>query len=102
LGDNFGKALNRGAKMNVSMSEFKANLAKYISIAQSGERVDLTSHKKVVAYVVGVPAIENQGIQQMIASGAASWQGGAKPKGVKLVLTAGGKSLSTIVHEDRG
>jgi antitoxin (DNA-binding transcriptional repressor) of toxin-antitoxin stability system len=106
LGDNFGKALNRGAKMSVSMSvsmsEFKANLAKYISNAQSGERVDLTSHKKVVAYVVGVPAIENQGIQQMIASGAASWQGGAKPKGVKLVLTAGGKSLSTIVHEDRG
>jgi hypothetical protein len=30
----------------------------------------------------------------MIASGAASWQGGAKPKRAKLVLSAGGKSLA--------
>jgi antitoxin (DNA-binding transcriptional repressor) of toxin-antitoxin stability system len=88
--------------MHVPMNEFKSNLAKYIGIAQSGERVDLTSHKKVVAYVVGVPAIQNQGIQQMIASGAASWQGGAKPKGAKLALLAGGKSLAAIVQEDRG
>jgi antitoxin (DNA-binding transcriptional repressor) of toxin-antitoxin stability system len=87
--------------MNVPMNEFKSNLAKYIGIAQGGERVDLTSHKKVVAYVVGVPAIDNQGIQQMLASGAASWQGGDKPKGAKLVLSAGGKSLSAMVHEDR-
>jgi antitoxin (DNA-binding transcriptional repressor) of toxin-antitoxin stability system len=88
--------------MQVPMNEFKSNLAKYIGIAQAGERVDLTSHKKVVAYVVGVPVIQNRGIQQMIASGAASWQGGGKPKGAKLVLSAGGKSLSTIVQEDRG
>jgi antitoxin (DNA-binding transcriptional repressor) of toxin-antitoxin stability system len=102
LGHNFGKALNRDAKMNVSMKEFKSNLAKYIGIAQGGERVDLTSHKKVVAYVVGIPTMDNQEIQQMIASGAASWQGGVKPKGAKLVLSAGGKSLSSIVQEDRG
>lgn len=88
--------------MNVPMNQFKSNLAKYIGIAQGGERVDLTSHKKVVAYVVGVPVIENQGIQQLIASGAASWQGGVKPKGAKLVLSAGGKSLSSIIQEDRG
>ncbi len=88
--------------MNVPMNEFKSNLAKYIGIAQSGERVDLTSHRKTVAYVVGVRAVQNQGIQQMIASGTASWQGGAKPKGAKLVLSAGGKSLSSIVQEDRG
>jgi antitoxin (DNA-binding transcriptional repressor) of toxin-antitoxin stability system len=88
--------------MHVPMNEFKSNLAKYIGMAQAGERVHLTSHKKVVAYVVGVPVIQNQGIQQMIASGAASWQGGDKPKGAKFVLSVGGKSLSAIVQEDRG
>jgi antitoxin (DNA-binding transcriptional repressor) of toxin-antitoxin stability system len=64
--------------MHVPMNEFKSNLAKYIGIAKAGERVGLTSHKKVVAYVVGVPVMQNQRIQQMIASGAASWQGGGQ------------------------
>jgi prevent-host-death family protein len=87
--------------MNVSIQEFKANLAKYVSQAQAGERIELTSHRKVVAHLTGVPQSSDAGIARLLASGCASWHGG-KPKGSHLLLSKGGKTLTEIVQEDRG
>ena len=40
--------------MRVSMQEFKSHLAQYVVQAQNGQLIELTSHRKVVAKVVGV------------------------------------------------
>ena len=39
--------------MQVSMQEFKSHLSRYVSQAQSGQLIELTSHRRVVARIVG-------------------------------------------------
>jgi len=87
--------------MKVSMQEFKSHLAQYVRETQSGKTLELTSHRKVVARVIGVPQAESAGVSRLLAAGVATWQGG-KPKGAALELQAGAKPVSEMVLEDRG
>lgn len=87
--------------MRVSMQEFKSHLAQYVVQAQNGQLIELTSHRKVVAKVVGVPSTASIGIASLLGGGAASWQGG-KPKGAAFHLASKGKLVSSLVMEDRG
>ena len=87
--------------MDVSIHKFKSHLSEYVRKAQSGQVIELTSHRRVVARVTGVPATLDQGLARLLSSGAATW-GGGKPIGAELKLQAGGKSLSTMIMEDRG
>jgi antitoxin (DNA-binding transcriptional repressor) of toxin-antitoxin stability system len=75
--------------MQIPMLKFKAHLSRYVGEAQAGKQIGLTSHRKVVARLIGVPA------------GKASWQGG-KPAGAELRLQTQGTSVSAMVLEDRG
>jgi antitoxin (DNA-binding transcriptional repressor) of toxin-antitoxin stability system len=77
------------------------HLAKYVAQAQTGQVIELTSHRKIVARIVGVPQHGSAGLDRLVATGAASWSGG-KPKGAAIKLSEGGKSLSDIVTADRG
>lgn len=86
--------------MQVPIHKFKAHLAQYIEHAQS-DVIELTSHSKVVARVIGVGQSEHAGISRLLAAGVATWQGG-KPAGASLVLTGGGRAVSETVLEDRG
>lgn len=87
--------------MLVSIQEFKSHLSQYVVKAQSGQSIELTSHRKVVARIVGVPPTENAGVARLLAAGVASWHGG-KPTGAAIKLQAGGKPVSAMVLEDRG
>lgn len=87
--------------MQVSMREFKSHLSHYIGQAQSGQLIELTSHRKVVARIVGVPSTDSTGVSCLLAAGAATWQGG-KPVGAALRLQEHGKPVSALVLEDRG
>ena len=87
--------------MQVSMQEFKSHLSQYVGRAQSGELVELTSHRKVVARIIGVPQADSAGVARLLAAGVATWQGG-KPEGAALALHEGGKLVSALVLEDRG
>lgn len=87
--------------MIVSIHEFKSHLAKYVDQAQSGELIELTSHRKVVARIVGVPPTDITGVSRLLAAGIATWQGG-KPTGAVLDLQKRGKQISALVLEDRG
>lgn len=87
--------------MQVSMQEFKSHLAQYVRQAQSGLLVELTSHHKVVARIVGVPATGSTGVARLLAAGIATWQGG-KPEGAMITLQQRGKTVSAMVMEDRG
>ena len=87
--------------MNVSMQELKSHLAKYVGQAQSGQIIELTSHRKVVARLIGVPQqSDHLGVTRLLVLGGATWQGG-KPKGAAFVLQETGKSVSAMVLEDR-
>jgi len=87
--------------MQVSIHEFKSHMSKYVGQAQSGEVIELTSHRKVVAHITGVPKTDKKGIMKLVASGAANWQGG-KPTGSGIKLSAYGHPVSMMVIEDRG
>lgn len=87
--------------MHVSIHEFKSHLSRYVGLVQAGESIELTSHRKVVALITGVPKTTDQGIAKLLASGAASWKGG-KPGGARLELDHHGIPVSQIVIEDRG
>ncbi len=87
--------------MQISIREFKAHLSRYLSQAQEGQALDVTSHRKVVARIVGVPAPDSTGVARLLAGGAAKW-GGGKPVGAAIRLSPGGRSVSEMVLEDRG
>lgn len=87
--------------MQVSMREFKSHLAQYVEQAQAGQSIELTSHRKVVARIVGVPPTGSTGVTRLLAAGVASWKEG-KPVGAKFKLQAGGTPMSAMVLEDRG
>ena len=87
--------------MQVSMQEFKAHLSRYVGQARSGQLIELTSHRKVVARIVGVPPTDSAGVLCLLAAGVATWQGG-KPVGAALRLQERGKLVSALVLEDRG
>ena len=87
--------------MQVSMHEFKTHLSQYVNQAQAGALIELTSHRKVVARLAGVPKAESIGTSRLLVAGVATWQGG-KPQGANFVLQPTGVSVSQMVLEDRG
>lgn len=86
--------------MQVSIRELKTHLSQYLRRAQSGQSLEVTSHRKVVARIVGVPNGSDGGISRLLASGAATWSGG-KPAGASLRLRDQGTPVSRMVIEDR-
>jgi antitoxin (DNA-binding transcriptional repressor) of toxin-antitoxin stability system len=87
--------------MHVSIRELKAHLSQYLSQAQAGEALEVRSHRKVVARIIGVPEDAGDGLARLLGSGAAAWSGG-KPAGASLRLSPIGSALSQMVLEDRG
>lgn len=87
--------------MRIALREFKAGLSGYIARAQRGEVIEVTSHKRLVARVLGLPAQANTGLQQLLASQAASWDGSKPAFESPLAVAPGGASLSQMVLEDR-
>ena len=87
--------------MQVSIRELKAHLSRYLAQARQGTSLEITSHRRVVARVTGVPESGTPVLGELIARGAAQWDG-HKPQGAHIVLSKGGIPVSRIVLEDRG
>jgi antitoxin (DNA-binding transcriptional repressor) of toxin-antitoxin stability system len=97
--------------MQVSIRELKANPAQAIELAQKGELVEITSHRKVVAELVrpsttrgvNVPS-DTQALERLVASGLA--EPALIPlklgRAVKLSKSSKGQSMSDLVSEMRG
>ena len=87
--------------MQIAIRELKATLSRVLSLAQGGEVIEVTSHRKPIARITGVPDIADTSLQALIASGAVSWSGG-KPTFKPLPLQPSRcKSVSDMVLEDR-
>ena len=88
--------------MQVAMNELKSGLSRYVARARAGEVIEITSHDKPVARLVGVPGGGPAGVSRLLASGAATWGGGKPALLAPLTLSLGSKPVSEIVLEDRG
>lgn len=88
--------------MKIAMHELKAGLSRYIAQARAGEVIEVTSHDKPVARIVGIPAGDSSGVARLLARGAAQWRGGKPALHTPVRLASGGKPLSEMVLEDRG
>ncbi len=88
--------------MRIAMHQLKIGLSRYVAQARAGTVIEITSHDKPVARIVGIPATEQIGVARLLTSGAATW-GGGKPALLDPVMLSGqGKPLSATVIEDRG
>jgi antitoxin (DNA-binding transcriptional repressor) of toxin-antitoxin stability system len=76
-------------------------LSRYLAEAKEGEPIEITSHRRVVARLVGVAGAEHAGVARLLATGAAEWAGG-KPRGAAVSLSSRGKNVSEMLLEDRG
>ena len=86
----------------VPIRELKARLSHYLALAgAAGETIEITSHRKVVARLTGVPKGASEGIAHLVATGAVSWSGG-KPAGASIRLGGATPGVSDLVREDRG
>lgn len=88
--------------LQVAVRDLKAGLSRYLTQAQSGQVIEVTSHSKPVARLVGIPSTRAQGIAQLLATGAAQWRGGKPLLKKPVELSPADKPLSSLVLEDRG
>lgn len=87
--------------MRVAIRELKANLSRVLSRAREGEVIEVTSHNKSIARIVGIPSPAGEGMGRLIVGGALCWSGGKPRLKVPLELAAGGTPVSQMVLEDR-
>jgi len=88
--------------MQVGVRELKSDLSRLLALAQAGEVVDVTSHNRPVARIVGIPAQGDEGLRKLVASGAVAWTGGKPEFEPPLTLSPSGTPVSQMVLEDRG
>ncbi|MHB8949376.1 MAG: type II toxin-antitoxin system Phd/YefM family antitoxin [Rhodoferax sp.] len=99
--------------MQVSIRELKANPARAIALTRTGQRVQITSHRKVVAELVaptGVAApplemTDEEAMQRLLAGGFVA-EPATQPfklgKAIKFEPSPDGKTMSDLVIEMRG
>lgn len=100
--------------MQVSIRELKANPARAIALMQQGERVQITSHRTVVAELVQPqaasesatrPMTDEEALQKLLASGLVA-EPATKPfklgKAIAFPPAPDGKTMSDWVIELRG
>lgn len=87
--------------MHVAIRELKSSLSRVLALAQGGEVIEVTSHNKPIARIVGIPPQANEGLRRLMATGNLSWNG-SKPRFVPAqALAPGGKPIGQMVLEDR-
>jgi prevent-host-death family protein len=88
--------------MQVAVRELKANLSRLLTRAQQGEVIEVTSHNKPVARIVGIPSCAAEGLGESISRGTISWRGTKPCLAPPLALAGHGPSVSQMVLEGRG
>ena len=88
--------------MHVAIRELKSSLSRVLALAQAGEVIEVTSHSKPVARIVGIPAQADEVLRHLMAAGVLSWNGSKPRLAPAQSLAPGGKPLARMVLEDRG
>ncbi len=89
----------------VSVRDLKTQLSAWLSRAQAGDVVEVTSHRKPIARIT---AVEPEGsglsspLQRSLDAGLVSWNGQKPTLAAPIRLQGEGTLVSTIVLDDRG
>ena len=89
----------------VSVRDLKTHLSEWLARAQSGEVVEVTSHRKPIARITAVKPADSgitSPLQKAIDAGLISWNGEKPNLPPPVKLRGQRKLLSDIVIEDRG
>lgn len=87
--------------MQFPIRELKSSLSRILALARSGETVEITSHRKPVARIIGIAPIPETGLARLIAKGAVTWNGSKPAPAPAVVLSGNTPSVSQMVLEDR-
>lgn len=88
--------------MRIGISRLRSDLSRILALAQAGEEIEVTSHNRPIARIVGIPDQGCEGLRRLLASGQATWSGGKPTFTPPIKLSPSGKRLSQMVLEDRG
>lgn len=88
--------------MHVAVRELKSTLSRVLSLAQAGEVIEVTSHNKPIAHIVGIPPQADAGLRGLLASGTLSWNGGKPQLEPPRALARDGTPVSQMLLESRG
>ncbi len=88
--------------MAIPVRDLKAQLSSVLARARAGEIIEVTSHNKPIARIVGIPEPAQHDLAAMVSEGLISWNG-SKPTfpRKRRKLSGGGKTLSEMILEDR-
>jgi len=89
----------------VSVRELKTHLSAWLARAQSGEVVEVTSHRRPIARITAVRATDpgtTHPLQAAMDAGLISWSSQRPVFPPPIRLSGVGKSVSEMVLEDRG
>ena len=87
--------------MKVAVRQLKVSLSKLLARAQSGEVIEVNSHQKPIARIVGIPKSSEEPLNSLILNGSLSWNGQKPALEPPIQLLSLGKSLSSLIQEDR-
>ena len=88
----------------VSVRDLKTHLSEWLARAQSGEVVEVTSHRKPIARITALDTAASAStnpLQKAIDAGVISWNGKNPVIPPPVKLNDGGPLISDIVIEDR-
>ena len=88
----------------VSVRDLKTHLSEWLARAQSGEVVEVTSHRKPIARITALDTAASAStnpLQKAIDAGVISWNGKNPVIPPPVKLNDGGPLMSDIVIEDR-
>lgn len=88
--------------MEVAIRDLKTRLSQVLALAQEGAVIEVTSHRKPVARIVGIPAQPDAGLRGLMAAGGLTWGGGKPRLAAPVALPSGGTPVGALVLEDRG
>ena len=53
--------------MRIAMHQLKAGLSRYMAQARAGEVIEVTSHDKPIARIIGIPSAEQPGVTRLLS-----------------------------------
>ncbi len=87
--------------MHVAIRELKSSLSRILALAQGGEVIEVTSHSKPIARIIGIPLQTDARLRRLMATGILLWNGSKPRFAPAQTLASGGKPIGQMVLEDR-
>lgn len=87
--------------MHIAVRELKSSLSRVLALAQDGEVIEVRSHSKPIARIVGISPQADPNLRALSATGTLTWTG-KKPRFAPAhALSPNAKTVAQAVLEDR-